>query len=66
MQKGLYEIVQNAVNMTSQSIWSSEPLYYKNWVTKPKHQPAKSEKLTEVHLSFYSCGCFYPIDGNKS
>ena len=34
MQKGLYEIVQNAVNMTSQFIWSSEPVYYKNWVTK--------------------------------
>ena len=40
IQKGLYEIVQNAIKMMSQFIWSSEPVYYKNWVTKPKtNQP---------------------------
>ena len=40
LQKGLYEIVQNAVKIISQFIWSSEPVYYKNRVTKPKtNQP---------------------------
>ena len=40
LQKGLYEIVQNAVKIVSQFIWSSESLYYKNRVTKPKtNQP---------------------------
>ena len=36
MQKGLYEIVQNAEKIISQFIWYSEPVYNKNWVTKPK------------------------------
>ena len=40
LQKGLYEIVQNAVKIVSQFIWSSESLHYKNRVTKPKtNQP---------------------------
>ena len=37
IQKGLYEIVQNAVKIINQFIGSSEPaVYYKNRVTKPK------------------------------
>ena len=37
IQKGLYEIVQNAVKIINQFIGSSVPaVYYKNRVTKPK------------------------------
>ena len=36
IQKGLYEIVQNAVKIINQFIGSSEPVHYKNRVTKPK------------------------------
>ena len=37
IQKGLYEILQNAVKIINQFTGSSEPtVYYKNRVTKPK------------------------------
>ena len=44
IQKGLYEIVQNAVKIINQFIRSSEPVvYYKNRVTKPKPNQSNLE-----------------------